>query len=140
MLCCQPLSVRAQLILAVPNDQYLVEGNTNLYYPFSLPGFTLRFQLIRRNLIRSVDGALDSSGFPIGVRPWSCAAGIIEESVIDLNSLWNGPPIWQIGCGSLAYLKNQISAGTLIQGWVRGADQYADELAPLIDFAIVGAF
>ncbi|MGH7969012.1 MAG: hypothetical protein ACREIC_09835, partial [Limisphaerales bacterium] len=96
--------------------------------------------LARGNRIRSLDGALDGSGYPIGIRPWSCSQGIVEENVIDLNSVWNGPPIWQVQCGSTAYLNNQTSAGALIQGWTHETQQYADEISTLIDLATVQAF
>jgi hypothetical protein len=47
LLCCTVLPARAQLIIPVPADQEFVEGNTNLYYPFSRPAFIpLRYQQV----------------------------------------------------------------------------------------------
>jgi hypothetical protein len=94
-------------------------------------------RVVRRNVIRSLDGVFDSSTFPIGIRPWSCAKGIVEESVIDLSSSNLGPPISERQCGSMAYLNNQTSFGNLLQSYNWDAGAYIDELATNVDLALV---
>jgi hypothetical protein len=100
------------------------------------PTYLFAQVVIRRNLIHSLDGAVDGSRFPIGIRPWSCAKGVVEESIIDLNSSNLGPPVQQWQCGSMAYLNNQTSAGNLIQGYNNDTGTYIDEISTNVDLAL----
>jgi hypothetical protein len=95
--------------------------------------------VIRRNVIRSLDGVTDPYGYSNGMRLDMCAQGIVEESVVDLNSLYFAP-IWQVRCNPIKYLNNETSAGVLIQGQIYETGQFAEELSTLIELACVQCF
>jgi hypothetical protein len=76
-----------------------------------------------------------------------CAEGIVEESIIDLNSTTRlyFAPIWQVRCDSISYLNNQTSAGALIPGQIEITEVplvYAEveELSTFIDLACIQCF
>ena len=102
--------------------------------------------VIRRNVIHSLDGAFDSSGYPYGLRLDMCANGIVEESIVDLNStFWR--QIWQVRSNSITYLNNQTSAGGLIPGQIEISENppppvfaEIEELATLIELACLQSF
>lgn len=67
-------------------------------------GAFLTFQaVIRRNQIQSLDGVVDGSGMPTGIWPNNCANGIVEENVIDLNNVNNGPAVRQVGSSRVRF-------------------------------------
>jgi len=96
--------------------------------------------LVRRNVIHDIDYAFDTSGFPVGIRLLSCGKGVIEDDVIDLNSIWTGPQLFQQACASLKYFNNQTSAGNLIQAYNYDIQQYVNEIASDTDLALLEAF
>jgi hypothetical protein len=104
------------------------------------PTFLTLQAVIRRNQIQSLDGVVDGSGFPTGIWPNNCANGIVEENVIDLNSVNNGPAVRQAYSGSVSYFNNETSSGNLIQGNNWNTGLYLDELSTNLDLALVASF
>jgi hypothetical protein len=107
-----------------------------------MQNFLFMQTVIRRNVMHTVDGATDTSGFPVGIGLHSCGKGVVEENVSDLNSLYPSPPapINQVGSGSVKYLNNQTPAGNLVQGYIQDIGQYANEITTDIDLALLEAF
>jgi hypothetical protein len=71
--------------------------------------------VIRRNIIRHVDGASDPSGMipGRGIVVSGCGDLVVEENVVDLDAT---APIEYKLCGSVRFFNNQTAAGVLIQG------------------------
>jgi hypothetical protein len=101
--------------------------------------------VVRRNVIHSLDSAFDFSGNPYALRLDMCAKGIVEESIIDLNSVsWR--QIWQVRSNSIVYANNQTPTGDLIPGQLELSENPTavfaeiEELATLIELACVQSF
>ena len=103
--------------------------------------------VIRRNVIHSLDGVADPFPYASGMRLDMCAKGIVEETIIDLNSTTSlyFAPIWQVRCDSITYLGNQTSAGARIPGQIEISEPpplftEVEELSTLIDLACIQCF
>jgi len=74
-----------------------------------------RQALIRRNIIRHVDGASDPAGMEKGaaIQVSGCGKLIVEENVVDLNRT---TPIEFSFCDKVRFFNNRTPSGTLIQG------------------------
>ena len=75
-----------------------------------------------------------------------CAKGIVEESIIDLNSTFFRQ-IWQVRSNSITYMNHQNSAGGLLPGQIEISENppppvfaEIEELATLIELACLQSF
>jgi hypothetical protein len=86
-----------------------------------------RENVIRGNVIRSVEEGSDPDGQVLGVVLTSCEKGITESNLVHVNNL--NPVIFDIS-GSLKFFNNQTPAGLLLQGTFNGPSpaQPANEL------------
>jgi hypothetical protein len=124
-------------LLPAPTSWGPPDGILMGWGPASFPVFLQ--VLVRGNLIHNVDNGFDSSGLPVGIRQLSCGEGVVEDNVIDLNSIWNGPPLYQQDCAPLKYFNNQTSAGNLIQAFDFDIERYLNEISPDADLALIQA-
>jgi hypothetical protein len=99
--------------------------------------------LLRRNIMRQVDGISDPSiGLPAdaasrGIVVQACGTFTAEENVLDLPAAHN---IDYNYCGSTGFFANQTSAGALIQGYNHGTSSNSNELSTNVEDAAVLAF
>jgi hypothetical protein len=101
------------------------------YASFVVPPL-FRQVVIRRNVIRHVDGASDPPGMApgVGIQVSGCGDLILEENVVDLDA---ATPITYKLCDKARFFNNQTSAGTLIQAYDSLTSVRANELATDIE-------
>jgi hypothetical protein len=96
--------------------------------------------LLRRNVLRQVDGISDPPGAPQpsnGVDLEACGTLTMEENVVDLPAAHSIQYEW---CVASKFFANLTSGGALIQGYSPGTSTNASELSTNIDDASVLAF
>jgi hypothetical protein len=96
--------------------------------------YVLRSAIARRNIIRTLDGLLDTSQLPIGLQLDSCENAIIEGNFVNLNTL---TALFQnTACGPLKYFNDRSATGILLQGYVFGPQSnFVNELQTATDLA-----
>src|SRR5260370_31635652 len=98
--------------------------------------FTFRQLVIRGNLVRNVDNAVDASMNPVAIALDSCENVLVQRNIVNLN---NSTPVYHLNtCGAVKYFNNQTPTGLLVQGHLNpftGAPQYLNELSTDVDLA-----
>jgi len=97
--------------------------------------------VVRRNIIRTVDNAVDPSGYSVGITFTSCENAIIEDNIVNLNSAAKIPPYNIAGAfiGSLKFFNNQTPGGRLIPGYNSNLEETLNELATDAEFAFLNS-
>jgi hypothetical protein len=126
-------------------NKFVVEGNIVELIPNQLPGgygpptgvllftgdftpvYVLRQVLIRDNVIRLADGAVDSTGLVQGIWIASCENALVEGNVIDLSP--SNRIDFKNFSGIVECFNNQAPDGALILGRNIDANSNSSELA-----------
>jgi hypothetical protein len=102
--------------MAVENNMIdlLPTGAVGINLTRSSPATPLYPQvLLRRNVMRYVDGSTDAQKLGIGIAAAFCGSVLTEENVVDATY---PAPVFYNTCNSAKFFANQTSAGQLIQG------------------------
>lgn len=117
------------LVLNIIPSGYGYSTGILLGYGNFFPTYVFGQVSIRRNVIRNVDNASDASGWSVGIQLQSCENALLEDNIINLNTLVYGQsPVVQFNSGSVKYFNNQTPAGNLMQGYNADIGQNLNEL------------
>jgi hypothetical protein len=117
----------------VPTGIRLDRAASNPPLVVALP-YTIAQAILRGNVIRHVNNASDSTGFPLAIQLNSCEAAIVEDNVINLDI---NKPIQFTACGSVKFFNNESPAGSLIQGYDSAKIQFVNELTTDADLSVI---